>query len=266
MRRLWKLIKYRLRLLGLWPNNITRPFIEGLKQNYRDIEIIWTGKEYPAGSVDNFRSLGSVDTAFRTVVLNRCAEVVRERKPDVPLVFCRMEHDLFWSIGLSALCPNPIIVSDCDLRVAGQLGLRYVHADLLSLPFRDQTFDLVAIPHYLYYAGVSFVPQNRFDPNGDERLLREINRTLRPGGTLVGMVFVKQGLTSLPIGFQRARGVHHFRDMLQRCGFDLAAETYFHRSSMEPIPSREVSAALPSHTRPGDGFADRLVFVCEKAR
>ena len=258
-------MKYRLRLLGLWRNNISRAYIEELKDEHRDTEIIWTGKEYPAGSVQNFKGLNDLDAAFRTIILDKCSNVIRKRAPQTPLLFCRTEHELFWSIGLSTICPNPVVVGDCDLPLAERLGLSYVHDDLLSLSFDDEAFDLVAIPHYLYYAGVSFIPQSRFDPNGDERLLNEINRVLKPGGALVGMIFVKKGGTVLPIGFQRARDISQFHDIVRRSGFNIVEESYFHRSSMKPICASDVSSAPPRYTRPSAGFADRLLFVCEKA-
>lgn len=59
-------------------------------------------------------------------------------------------------------------------------------ASVLSLPFRDGTFDLILCADVIYHAGVA----------DDVAALREMRRVLRPGGTLIVNVPAFEGLRS----------------------------------------------------------------------
>ncbi|HEX6962819.1 MAG TPA: hypothetical protein VF175_13190, partial [Lacipirellula sp.] len=103
---------YRLRRAGLYPNAIQRAFVERIAPQHPDIRFIWTGKEYPARTLGAFRGYTRADMAFRPLVMDFCSSAIAERRPQSPLIYCRTPDELYWAVGLKALCPNLRLYGD----------------------------------------------------------------------------------------------------------------------------------------------------------
>ena len=261
--KVWlKIFKNQLRRRGFLSVGISRNIIDDLNQRFEDIELIWTGKEYPKSPPPKFGKMGDIDNIFTTIALEWCANAIHRHDGPI-LVFCRVEDELCWSIGLGGQIKA---IGDRQLQIGSKLDLNYQMADLRTLPFESESFNVVAIPQYLYYAGVSYVPESLYDVWGDLNLLKEINRVLKPGGQCVGSLFVRNGHTIIPVGFQRVLGLESYRDLVQKSGFNIVREKFFDGKTACEISEPKVSDAMPNFSRPSDGLSDRVMFEAIKQK
>jgi len=87
-------------------------------------------------------------------------------------------------------------------------GLNSLGADLLSLPFQDNSLESVSCMHVLEHVGLGRYG-DPIDPNGDIKAIRELCRVLAPGGSL---------LIAVPVGEARvqfnAHRVYRHRDFI----------------------------------------------------
>jgi SAM-dependent methyltransferase len=117
-------------------------------------------------------------------------------------------------------------VAQAKTAFGGTSVLRAAAADVRELPFRDASFDAV------YSMGTI----EHFDET--EQAVKEIARVLKPGGRaivgvpnrhdpflrpLLAAVMQKMGLYSY--GFEKSYSRRRLREMLERAGFSIAAET-----------------------------------------
>ena len=259
VRVLKKLIQNRLRLLGILPVGISRKMINDLNLKF-DGELIWTGKVYPTRPPIKFKSLGDIDKIFTLIALEWCANVIY-RYRDPVLVFCRVEDELCWSLGLGG---EVVAIGDRKLQISSKLELNYQMTDLRALPSKSESFNVVAIPQYVCYAGVSYVPQSQYDIHGDLNLLKEVGRVLKPGGHFVGSLFVRKGHTIIPVGFQRVLGLEAYRALFEQTGFKIINEKFFDGQTGSEIAEADISSFIPNFTRPGEGLSDRVMFEAIK--
>lgn len=115
--------------------------------------------------------------------------------------------------------PYGVDLADEALRFCRQRGVRVAQAGLLTLPFRDDTFDCVTSFDVLYHRWVK-----------DDRLaLLESARVLRPGGVLflrVPALKILWGAHDNAVHSRHRYTRGEVRRLLQECGFEVLRLTY----------------------------------------
>jgi SAM-dependent methyltransferase len=122
---------------------------------------------------------------FHTAWAARCVARNRpERHVDI-------SSSLYFSALVSAFVP----VSSYDYRTMnlGLSGLECGQANLLALPFADRSIASLSCLHVIEHIGLGRYGEP-LDPEGDLRALRELERVLAPGGSL---------LIAVPVGRSR---------------------------------------------------------------
>lgn len=133
--------------------------------------------------------------------------------------------------------------------------VRYQIRDAAALAFEDARFDLVTISNALHH-----VP----DP---AQVLGELERVLRPGGTLLVVEVVSDGLSKAQ---EAARAVHHFKSAVDRSRGLSHRETYTRAEVRELVTARANATIVPigecavDDTEPeGEPADDSIAFLTE---
>ncbi len=145
-------------------------------------------------------------TRFNFLKLTRICRVktvyINERIVELPFVFQYIAQDrnkIILDVGCSE-SPLPIHMASLGNKVIGldsrnypyfHPNLRFTRANVLLLPFKDKSFDLVTCISTLEHIGLGFYQDPIEEENADFKAMKEIYRVLKDKGTL---------LISIPVG------------------------------------------------------------------
>jgi ubiquinone/menaquinone biosynthesis C-methylase UbiE len=142
-----------------------------------------------------------------------------------------------WSITLSDLSSGMVDAAWRNLVVSGR-AFQFKGIDAQSIPFEDETFDAVIANHMLYH-----VPDR-------PKAIAEIQRILKPGGTLVATTIGSGHLRELnewlrrvsggkavepmPISFTLENGIEQLQPYFTKVGLHCYADS-LHVTKVEPL-------------------------------
>jgi SAM-dependent methyltransferase len=141
------------------------------------IDNISTGREKNLNSKAKFYKAD--------ITTPEAAEIILKEKPE-------KHYDIGSILSFSTMLSAFLPVEFYDYRpVEIKLSnLKTKHADLLSLPFKDNSVKSISCLHTLEHVGLGRYG-DPLDPDGDLKAIKELIRVLAPGGTL---------LIAIPIG------------------------------------------------------------------
>lgn len=124
----------------------------------------------------------TIKTSFDRHYVYHTAWAVRKVKEINPAVHFDISSTLFFSATLSAF----ILVKFFDYRPADIAlpSLESLQADLLSLPFADNSVCSLSCMHVVEHVGLGRYG-DKIDPDGDIKAISELKRVLAPGGSLL---------------------------------------------------------------------------------
>lgn len=124
----------------------------------------------------------TIKTSFDRHYVYHAAWAVRKVKEINPAVHFDISSTLFFSATLSAFIP----VKFFDYRPADIVlpDLASLQADLLSLPFADNSVSSLSCMHVVEHVGLGRYG-DKIDPDGDIMAISELKRVLAPGGSLL---------------------------------------------------------------------------------
>jgi demethylmenaquinone methyltransferase/2-methoxy-6-polyprenyl-1,4-benzoquinol methylase len=210
------------------------------------VQKMFAGIAHRYDFLNHFLS-ASIDRRWRRLAVKKVQELIGAPSAGLCLDACSGTGDLALALrdGLmgdviaSDFCHPMLTLANAKFESAGVSGsVRNVEADTLALPFRDQTFDALAI---------AFGLRNLEDPR---RGLREMRRVLKPEGAVVILEFSKPVVPVFRHVFN-----FYFRYILPRLGAAISGDGSAYRylpDSVQKFPSQEKLLDLMRDT----GFRD----------
>jgi SAM-dependent methyltransferase len=144
----------------------------------RDLKVAWE---------DRYPCLGdkTSTTGFDRHYVYHTAWAARTVARIKPTLHVDIASSLFFAAGLSAFLP----VKFYDYRPAelNLDNLKSDFADLLKLPFSNQSVESLSCMHVVEHVGLGRYG-DPLDPEGDHKAMGELQRVVRPGGVLLFVV------------------------------------------------------------------------------
>lgn len=127
----------------------------------------------------------TVATGFDRHYIYHTAWAARLVKETRPPLHVDISSSLYFCAIVSAFCPVRFYdYRPADLRLS---SLETGAADLLALPFSDNSIDSLSCMHVVEHVGLGRYG-DRLDPNGDLKAITELKRALARGGNLLFVV------------------------------------------------------------------------------
>jgi len=153
----------------------------------------------------------TADTPFDRHYLYHPAWAARVLARTRPKHHVDISSILNFSAIISAFVPVDFLdIRPADIRLD---NLKSQTADLLKLPFSDNSVESVSCLHVIEHVGLGRYG-DQIDPDGDLRAIRELTRVLAPGGTL--LIAVPVGRSRVAFNAHRVYDHAAFRDYFEQ--------------------------------------------------
>ena len=210
------------------------------------------------------RMRGSRPTSYDSNHQNKrhftwCAYVTRQLAKHRPQTILDVGSWGQFVFGLAASGADVTMVDIRDHPLASMFPFKFQQADVIDLPFENDSFDAVTFWQNLHHVGIGY--NQNFDPLKAQTAVVEISRVIKPGGIGLLATRVKNGKTCLIYGGVRVTGVQDLQDMVTTAGLNFEDVHYVSGKSFLEINRSDVRDNV---TLDGPGRGDFVLATLRK--